>query len=108
MIGYQKELGKFFSTVNIGGTISFLISKKEPVASEDIQIINLDHKTSMQINTNWLLEFNVGLGYHISRKIDFEMEPAYKYYIGSLNKNNDVDVKHPYSLGIISGFYFKF
>ena len=108
MIGYQKPIGKLFYTFNIGGIYSMLLSKKEPVAiTNDYQLINIDNKTSLQIENSWIFECNAGIGYHFNKLIYSSVEPVFKYYCGSLNKNNEVDIKHPYSLGLKAGIYFK-
>jgi len=108
MIGYQKPIGKLFYTFNIGGIYSMLLSKKEPVAiTNDYQLINIDNTTSLQIENSWIFECSAGIGYHFNKLIYSSVEPVFRYYCGSLNKNNEVEIKHPYSLGLKAGIYFK-
>lgn len=56
---------------------------------------------------NYSTTFGFGICYQISSKMDFSLEPTYKYYINSFSANKEKDV-HPYSFGIFTGFSFKF
>ncbi len=109
LIGLQKEYEKIFFSVNAGGVLSFLIHKNEPTTNtSEYQMIHLENKSTLQVKSNFLMEINAGLGYHLNQWIDAALEPSFRYYMGSLNRNNEVEIKHPYSLGIKTGIYIKF
>jgi hypothetical protein len=50
---------------------------------------------------------NVGLGfsYELTKKIQIEINPLFKYYMNTFKDDNDAK---PYSLSLQSGFSYKF
>lgn len=60
------------------------------------------------INThNLSSQLGLGMEYNISSKISFNLEPVFKYYVTPISDIYGAFYK-PYSLGVYSGFYFKF
>ncbi len=56
---------------------------------------------------NYSGTFGFGLEYSISSNIHLNLEPAFKYYINSINSSGNIE-SHPYSLGIYTGMRYTF
>ncbi|WP_372643034.1 hypothetical protein [Ancylomarina sp.] len=64
-------------------------------------------ETSGIRSSNFSTSFSLGLEYQLSSKFSLSMEPAFKYYLNSINKDSDFNYK-PYSIGLSSGIRYKF
>lgn len=64
-------------------------------------------KTSGIRSTNFSTSFSLGLEYQLNSKFCLSMEPAFKYYLNSINKDSNYNYK-PYSIGLSSGIRYKF
>lgn len=49
----------------------------------------------------------MGMEYNLSKKISFNLEPTFRYYISPFGELNGNEL-HPYSIGLFSGFSYKF
>lgn len=49
----------------------------------------------------------MGMEYSISRKMSFNIEPTFRYFLNSFNDATGTLI-HPYSFGVFSGFSYKF
>jgi len=59
--------------------------------------------TTDEINSvNYLGSVGIGFDYPLLKKVAFSLEPRFRYYINSIDKNN----VHPYSFGIFAGFSY--
>lgn len=59
------------------------------------------------VNTfNLSSQLGLGLEYNISRKVIFNLEPVFRYYVTPLSEISGSQYK-PYSVGFSSGFFFK-
>lgn len=56
---------------------------------------------------NFSTSFSFGMEYQLNSKFSFSMEPSFKYYLNSINKDSDFNYK-PYSIGLNSGIRYKF
>ncbi len=52
-------------------------------------------------------QLGLGMEYNISKKISFNLEPVFRYYMTPLSDISGPLYK-PYSVGVFSGFFFKF
>jgi hypothetical protein len=67
-----------------------------------------DLGSTASINTfNYSSTLGLGLDYAISTRIQINLEPAFKYYINSINSSVNVET-HPYSFGIYTGMRYNF
>jgi len=57
-------------------------------------------------NTSFTTNVGLGLDYKVSKKIDINLEPVFKYHMNTF-KSKSGDFK-PYTIGIYTGFSFKF
>ncbi|MGZ2368224.1 hypothetical protein ACXR6G_00375 [Ancylomarina sp. YFZ004] len=64
-------------------------------------------ETSGIRSTNFSTSFSLGMEYQLSSKFSLSMEPAFKYYLNSINKDSNFNYK-PYSIGLSSGIRYKF
>lgn len=55
--------------------------------------------------TNLSFNFGVGFNYKLTKKIQIDFNPIFKYYLNTFNENNTAQ---PYSLSIQSGATYKF
>jgi len=56
---------------------------------------------------NYAATVGIGMGYQLNDKIQFHVEPRLRYFMNSLNSNNDVTFK-PYSIGFYTGVSYRF
>jgi hypothetical protein len=56
---------------------------------------------------NYSSTVGFGLDYTISSRIHLNLEPAFKYYINSINSSGNIE-SHPYSFGIYTGMRYTF
>jgi Outer membrane protein beta-barrel domain len=90
----------------LGGlSTSFLVANKlvleDPSGKQD-------YGTTNGLNTfNYTGTLGLGLDYSFSKKIHFNLEPAFKYYINSINSSGNIE-SHPYSYGIYTGMCYTF
>jgi hypothetical protein len=56
---------------------------------------------------NFSSQLGLGMEYNISSNVSFNFEPVFKYYVTPLSQITGSPYK-PYSLGLFSGFFFKF
>ncbi|MFD1615923.1 hypothetical protein [Gelatiniphilus marinus] len=97
----NKKLG-----VNlIGGFSSFFLNKNE-VFSEISGSRTLLGEANNINNVSYSANFGVGLNYKVSKKIDLNFEPMFKYQINTFN-NTSGNFK-PYFIGVYTGFAIKF
>ena len=64
-------------------------------------------ETSGIRTTNFSTSFSLGMEYELNSKFSLSMEPSFKYYLNSINKDSSYDFK-PYSIGLSSGIRYKF
>ena len=56
---------------------------------------------------NYSSTLGMGLGYQISRKLTFALEPSFKYYLQSYTTTNTI-ISNPYSWGVFTGLAYRF
>ena len=97
----NKKLG-----VNlIGGFSSFFLNKNE-IFSEVAGSKTLLGEANNINKVSYSANFGVGLNYKVSKKIDLNFEPMFKYQINTFN-NTSGNFK-PYFIGVYTGFAIKF
>jgi hypothetical protein len=69
--------------------------KQDLGKNEDINVINYSGTIGLGIN------------YKLFKKMNFTVEPTYKYYLNSFSTNKEKDV-HPYSFGFFTGITYLF
>ncbi len=69
-------------------------------------MVQVGHTEGINIH-NLSSQLGLGMEYSISSKISFNLEPVFKYYMTPISDIYGAFYK-PYSLGVWSGFFFKF
>lgn len=69
-------------------------------------MVAVGHTEGINIH-NLSSQLGLGMEYNLSSKISFNLEPVFKYYVTPISDIYGAFYK-PYSLGVWSGFFFKF
>lgn len=93
--------------LNVSGGVAYgLLVDNLAYTGEGSDIINVGHTEG--INPHSLSsQLGLGMEYNISKKISFNLEPVFRYYMTPLSDISGPLYK-PYSVGVFSGFFFKF
>ena len=99
-------LDKKFGVHVIGGFSSFFLTDNKLFSetSDGSQTI-LGEATNIN-DVSYSANFGLGLNYKMSKKIDLNLEPMFKYQINTFN-NTSGDFK-PFFIGVYTGFSIKF
>lgn len=90
----------------IGGFSSFFLSDNKIFSeAEGSGRTFLGEATNIN-NVSYSANFGLGLNYQVSKKIDLNLEPMFKYQINTFN-NTSGDFK-PFFIGVYTGFAIKF
>ncbi|NMH89263.1 hypothetical protein [Flavivirga algicola] len=98
----DKKLG-----VNlIGGFSSFFLSNNKIFSESESGTRTLIGKANNINKISYSANLGLGLNYQVSKKIDLNLEPMFKYQINTFN-NTSGDFK-PFFIGVYTGFAIKF
>jgi hypothetical protein len=98
-------LDKRFGIHLIGGASSLILNENEVAISSSEGVTNLgkaNNLNSVSFSTN----LGGGLGSEISEKLDFNVEPTFKYQLNTFSGNTNGF--KPYYFGVYTGLNFKF
>jgi len=98
-------INKKFGVNVIGGFSSLFLNKNE-IFSENTGSKTFLGEANNINNVSYSANFGVGLNYKVSKKIDLNFEPMFKYQINTFN-NTSGNFK-PYFIGVYTGFAIKF
>ncbi|MFZ2286354.1 MAG: hypothetical protein WAV93_05155 [Bacteroidales bacterium] len=105
MLRYKVIDSKVGLNLSGGLAYGFLVDNTA-YTGQGSEMVRVGHTEG--INThNLSSQLGLGMEYNISSKISFNLEPVFKYYVTPISDLSGTFYK-PYSLGIWSGFYFKF
>lgn len=93
--------------LNLSGGVAYgLLVDNMAYTGEGSDMITVGHTEGIHPHS---LSSQLGLGmeYNISKKVSFNLEPVFRYYMTPLSDISGPLYK-PYSLGVFSGFFFKF
>ncbi len=90
----------------IGGFSSFFLSNNKIFSESGSGARTLVGKANNINKVSYSANFGLGLNYQVSKKIDLNLEPMFKYQINTFN-NTSGDFK-PYFIGVYTGFAIKF
>ncbi len=93
--------------LNVSGGVAYgLLVDNLAYTGEGSDMVTVGHTEG--INPHSLSsQLGLGMEYNISKKISFNLEPVFRYYMTPLSDISGPLYK-PYSLGVFSGFFFKF
>ena len=93
--------------LNLSGGVAYgLLVDNAAYTGEGSDLIRVGHTEGINMH-NISSQLGLGMEYDLSRKITFNLEPVFRYYMTPLSDITGSLYK-PYSLGFWSGFSFKF
>ena len=90
----------------IGGFSSFFLNNNKIFSESESGTRTLLGEATNINKVSYSANFGLGLNYKISKKIDLNLEPMFKYQINTFN-NTSGDFK-PFFIGVYTGFAIKF
>jgi hypothetical protein len=100
-----KLLDNKFGMSVIGGVSTLFLNNNELFSLLDGEKTLIGKATNIN-KTSFSANFGVGMNYNITKKINLNIEPTFKYQLNTFD-NTSGDVK-PYFIGIYSGIKYKF
>ena len=101
----KLKMDKRFGVDLIGG-VSSLFLVDNTVLLESNELITEVGEANNINSTNFSANFGMGLNYKFSPKIQINVEPVFKYQLNTFS--NVSGNFRPYSIGVYSGFSFRF
>ena len=90
----------------IGGFSSFFLSDNKIYSEAESGSKTYLGEANNINNVSYSANFGFGFNYQVSKKIDLNVEPMFKYQINTFN-NTSGEFK-PYFIGVYTGFAIKF
>jgi len=90
----------------LGGLSTNFMVKNEAYANYQGSKIHIGETNGLK-TINYSSTLGLGLEYDLTEKISLSLEPAFKYYINSINRSENMNT-HPYSIGIFTGLSYIF
>ncbi len=95
-----------------GVIYSLLLSKNEPTvefSGPTSELISIDRKVPTRSKSTWRFTASIDLGYMLTDKISFHLEPVFEQYIKSVYaKDPAYNARNPFITGIRAGILFNF
>jgi len=98
-------INKKFGFNIIGGFSSFILSNNELFSEFNGNRTRIGEATNLN-KVSYSANFGLGLNYKITKKLDLNLEPLFKYQINTFN-NTSGNFK-PYFIGVYTGIGLKF
>ncbi|MDR6299715.1 hypothetical protein [Mesonia maritima] len=98
-------LNKRFN-INVIGGASTLVLSENTIAINSAEGSTALGEANNLNNVSFSTNVGLGFGYELSKKLDFNLEPTFKYQINTFSKNTNGFM--PYFFGVYTGFNFKF
>jgi len=93
--------------LNLSGGVAYgFLVDNMAYTGEGSDMVQVGHTEGINAH-NLSSQFGLGMEYNLSSKISFNFEPVFKYYMTPISNISGSFYK-PYSLGVWSGFFFKF
>ena len=98
-------LDKKFGVDLIGGVSSLFLVNNSVLLESNELVTEMGEANNIN-SLNFSANFGMGLNYHFTPKFRFNVEPVFKYQLNTFS--NVSGNFQPYSIGVYSGFTFKF
>lgn len=98
-------INKKFGFNVIGGFSSFILNNNELFSEFEGRQTRIGEATNLN-KVSYSANFGLGLNYKLTKKLDLNLEPLFKYQINTFN-NTSGEFK-PYFIGVYTGIGFKF
>jgi hypothetical protein len=96
---------KFDVDVSSGIWADFLVGNKAYITTSASTTTEYPNKNINDLNLSASIGF--GLNYPILKKLNFSLEPVFKYYLSPINTDAATNV-YPYTFGLMSGLLYTF
>ncbi len=90
----------------LGGLSTNFLVKNHAYASYEGSKISIGETNGLK-TVNYSSTLGLGLEYNLTETISVSLEPAFKYYINSINRSENMKT-HPYAIGIFTGLSYIF
>jgi hypothetical protein len=105
VLKYKIIDGKFDFNLSGGIITNFLFGNKiKVIQNEKVTDIG---KTENINDINYQGSVGIGMEYAFSSNFELTLEPRFRYYLNSIERSSQFDVK-PYSIGFFAGFNYRF
>ena len=94
-----------------GPSVSFLVHEDlgdSDLSDMEVRILNVENELPGRISTNWQFILTAGATYKLGNRVSISLEPMFRYYIKSVYEQDKLNTKHPYSIGLRTGFLINF
>ena len=111
LVGHEWAFNHVSLYVQAGPALSFFLGRSNPsmkYPEENIRILSKEQQIPAREQINWQMMAGAGFGYNINDKVSLNLEPTFRYYLTRDYKQNDLNPRHPYSLGIRAGIIYHF
>ncbi|MEZ5082371.1 MAG: hypothetical protein R2750_02795 [Bacteroidales bacterium] len=111
MVGYSHESNHFTWFVKAGPSLSVMVSEnmsEVAMPGPENKIILSENELPQRIKTNWQFTISAGTSMKLNNYLSISIEPLFRYYIKSAYEPNSLSTKHPYSIGLRTGFLLDF
>lgn len=105
VLRYKVIDSKLGLNVSGGVAYGFLVDNMA-YTGEGSDMVRVGHTEGINAH-NLSSQFGLGMEYNLSSNISFNIEPVFKYYMTPISDFSGTLYK-PYSLGVWSGFFFRF
>ncbi len=90
----------------IGGVSTNFMVQNQAYASYQGSKITIGETHGLK-TINYSSTLGLGLEYDLTETISLSLEPAFKYYLNSINRSDNI-MTHPYAIGIFTGLNYIF
>ena len=111
IFGYRYTFGKVSLFAKAGPSASFLVNKKIPEAGypeDKARIINVDYQIPVRSTVNWQLLMGAGFDYQLADKVNFSLEPTFRFALKPEYKLQGGARGNTTSFGIRAGLNYNF
>ena len=103
MVSYKVIDRKIDFNIMGGMSYNFLLNNRTYAMGDGSRILigSTDNMNTLLLSS----ALGMSMEYNLTSKISLNLEPSFKYY---LNSGGNLSIKNPYSVGLYSGFSYKF
>ena len=111
LIGHEWTFNHLSLFFQAGPSVSIYLGRTTPAAiypEENIRILSKEQQIPARDQINWQIMAGAGFRYHFSDRVSLNLEPTLRYYLNNDFEKNQLNTRHPYSLGIRAGLIYHF
>jgi len=111
LVGYRYTFGRFSLFGKAGPAASFLVVKDVPEAGfpeDKARIVNVNYQIPVRSTVNWQLMMGAGVDYKLADKLNFSLEPTFRFAIKQEYELLNGGKGNTTSFGIRAGLNYNF